>query len=129
MNVSKTLPLALLLLLAGCATPQQACIADATAQLSALDAQIAESKATLARGYAVDKVEVTETRTIFCRGGTEAEPEIDTCQEDFHRLDIRRRPVDLTAEARNLTAMTSLRATLAQAAAPAIAQCRATYPH
>ena len=116
------------LALAACASPQQTCIADATRQIAALDAQIAETRATLARGYAVDRVEVTETRTILCRGGTDEAPEIDTCEEDFHRLDIRRRVVDLPTEARSLDRLTAERARLVRAAAPVIAQCRATYP-
>ena len=48
----RVLPL-LLLALAACATPQEACINRATRELRTLDDLIAEQRATLARGYAV----------------------------------------------------------------------------
>lgn len=50
-------------LLAACASPQQSCIRQAQSELRALDAQIVESEAALARGYRI--TQATEARTTL----------------------------------------------------------------
>ena len=51
------------LAVAGCASPRQACLRAAQAELRALDAQITESEAALARGYRI--TQETEPRTTL----------------------------------------------------------------
>jgi hypothetical protein len=51
------------LVLAGCASPRETCLRAAQAELRALDAQIAESEAALARGYRITPA--TEPRTTL----------------------------------------------------------------
>lgn len=63
------LALALPLLLAACATPQQRCEAQATRDLRIIDGLIAESQATLQRGFAFQTVQNTRPVATFCWGG------------------------------------------------------------
>ena len=61
-------PLVVLVLLAGCGDPRTKCIKDANKDLSVVQELIADTEATIARGYAIQ----TETRTViytdFCFG-------------------------------------------------------------
>ena len=63
------LSLALLLLLAACGTPQQRCEIQATRDLRVVDELIAESEATLRRGYALREEQRTRFGTTICYGG------------------------------------------------------------
>ena len=63
------LPLALPLFLAACATPLERCESQATRDLRVVDALIAESQATLQRGYAFQTVQNTRPTATFCWGG------------------------------------------------------------
>jgi hypothetical protein len=63
------LQIAALLLLTACATPQQRCEIQATRDLRVVDALIAESQATLQRGYALREVERVRFGTTICYGG------------------------------------------------------------
>ena len=58
-----SLALAASVLVAACASPRESCIRAAGAELRALDAQITESEAALARGYRI--TEATEPRTTL----------------------------------------------------------------
>ena len=55
-----------LFLLAACATPQQRCIAQATADTRALEAQIKTTEATIERGYALHRQSIPYTQTRVC---------------------------------------------------------------
>jgi hypothetical protein len=63
------LTLALPLLLAACATPLERCESQATRDLRVVDALIAESQATLRRGYGFQTVQNTRPTATFCWGG------------------------------------------------------------
>lgn len=63
------LALALPLFLAACATPQQRCEIQATRDLRVVDALIAETQATLQRGYALREEQRTRFGTTICYGG------------------------------------------------------------
>jgi hypothetical protein len=63
------LALALPLLLAACATPQERCEIQATRDLRVVNALIAESQATIRRGYALREVQRTRIGTTICYGG------------------------------------------------------------
>ncbi len=60
------LGLAALALLAACATPRQTCLRAAQAELQALDAQIAEVEAALARGYRITPEREPRTTLHIC---------------------------------------------------------------
>jgi hypothetical protein len=64
------LPLAAFLLLTACATPQQRCELRAVQDLRVLDGLIAETQATLQRGYAFQTVQNTRPTATFCWGGS-----------------------------------------------------------
>ena len=62
-------PFALLRVLAACATPQQRSESQATRDLRVVNALIAESQATLRRGYALREETRTRFGTTICYGG------------------------------------------------------------
>jgi hypothetical protein len=63
------LPLAALLVLTACGTPQQRCEIQATRDLRVIDGLIAESQATLQRGYALREEQRSRFGTTICYGG------------------------------------------------------------
>ena len=63
------LAIALPLLLAACATPQQRCEIEATRDLRVVNGLIAETQATLQRGYALREEQRTRIGTSICYGG------------------------------------------------------------
>jgi hypothetical protein len=63
------LPLAAFLLATACATPQQRCEIQATRDLRVVNELIAESQATLRRGYALREEQRTRFGTTICYGG------------------------------------------------------------
>jgi len=65
------LSFAFCLLAAACATPQQRCEIQATRDLRVVNSLIAESQATLRRGYALREEQRTRFGTTICYGGTD----------------------------------------------------------
>jgi hypothetical protein len=63
------LALAVPILLAACATPQQRCEIQATRDLRVMNQLIAESQATLQRGYALREEQRTRVGATICTGG------------------------------------------------------------
>ena len=112
------------LVLAGCATPEQRCINEATRDLRTVNELIAETEANLSRGYAI----VTETdispRLTFCTGYRD-NVGISFCSGN--QLIQRDRPVaiDREAEERKLVDLRGRRAALEVTARRAVAACRA----
>ncbi|MFZ8941043.1 MAG: hypothetical protein ACO3XL_02370 [Gemmobacter sp.] len=126
-----------LLLLTGCATPYETCVASATRDLRVLDGLIAQSEATLARGYAIDSVQVFEARWQRCleppNPATDAEgrplPMVETlCLENVPVTQKRPRAVDLEAERRLLGQLRDKRTEASARAEREIARCRTLYP-
>lgn len=125
--------LLLCLILAACATPQEACINRATREVRTLDRLIDDLRATLARGYAL--VERTEWRNEWqvCEPGT---PATDTtpavppqwCWQREPVTVVDRVPIDPAAERRKLAGLQDRRAEEAARVAPAVAECRALHP-
>lgn len=123
----------LLVLLAACGTPQEQCISRGTRDLQVVDRLIAESEATLARGYAIEEVETLQWRWEVCGydvvetpKGTVTVP--DRCMVQVPTYSNRAVSVDLKAEKDKLGSMKRKRQELAKAAEPLIQQCRAKYP-
>lgn len=121
------LPLALL---AACGTPQEQCIRRATGELRTVERLIAESEATLARGYGFETEERVRWNWVVCDRFTDGTGQYHArmCWEPVR--DTVRRPVaiDPAAEQRKLEGLRAKRAALQRAAEPQIAACRATYP-
>jgi hypothetical protein len=67
--VKLLIALALPLLLVACATPQQRCELQATRDLRVVNELIAETQATLRRGYALREEQRTRVGTSICYGG------------------------------------------------------------
>ncbi|QYK41382.1 MAG: hypothetical protein KF887_18770 [Paracoccaceae bacterium] len=127
--------LSVLLALAACATPQEACIARETRDLRVLDRLIAETEGNLARGYAIEEytVDITVMGTCLEGGGKDETgatlpPIAVSCFQDREVTRTRPKAIDLNAERQKLSSMQAKRAERARAAAPAVASCRAQYP-
>lgn len=114
-----------LTLLNACATPQQQCINTASAQARALQAQIKETQATVARGYAVHKQTVPYTSTNVCY---DKEKQPFLCpQTQFRRIET---PVtvDIAAEKAKLAQLKTRFAKAQRKALSGIETCKKTYP-
>lgn len=131
---AKVVPLALMLGLAACATPREQCIQRETRDLRTVDALIAESEATLRRGYALEETTVWQLAWIPCGGTDPVLPLSDEaaksgmCLEQVPKTVSRPKAVDLTREKRILTDLRSRRSELEKSAAAAIAACQKAYP-
>ncbi len=125
-------------LLAACGTPQEQCIARQTRDLRILERLIAETQGNLDRGFALEEVDVVQTRWVTCTpppppplvegAPTLPEPQPRLCLDDVVETETRAKAIDLSAEAEKLASMKAKRKTLAKAAEPAIAACRNAYP-
>ena len=128
----RVLPL-ILLALAACATPQEACINRETRELRTLDGLIAEQRATLARGYALAERTAWRLDWRICDPGA---PATDTmparpprwCWDQVPVTVTDRVPIDPAAEARKLAGLEARRAEEAALAQTRVSQCRALYP-
>lgn len=131
---AKAAPLTLMLGLAACATPQEQCIQRETRELRTVDALIAESEATLRRGYALEETTVWQLEWIACDGTNPVLPlsdeasESGMCLEQVPKTVSRPKAVDLTKEKRILGDLMSRRSDLEKSAAAAIAACKNAYP-
>jgi hypothetical protein len=124
------LPLAALLALVSCATPQQACINRETRDLRTLDRLIAETQGNIARGFAIEEytVDITVVGTCLESPGPGQPAVAVSCFREREVTRTRPRAIDLNAERAKLASMQAKRAELARAAAPAVASCRAQFP-
>ncbi|MFN7225147.1 MAG: hypothetical protein ACK4MS_14115 [Paracoccaceae bacterium] len=127
--------LVFILLLAGCGTPQERCIARETRDVRVLDRLIAESEGNLKRGYALEEVVVYRDRWVRCPVTASPAPVEGTpppppqlCLDEVRETETRPKSIDLKAEASKLSSMRAKRATVLRAAQPAIAQCKAEFP-
>jgi hypothetical protein len=123
--------LGLAALIAGCSTPRQRCEAQVTHDIAVLDRLIAETEATIARGYAIEVERVPYTQATGCWGwgrppGWGGDPGF--CTRTATRTERREVAVDLDVERAKLASMRDDRARRAAAAGPALAACAARYP-
>lgn len=125
----RMMPVLSLALLTGCLSPQEQCIADATRELRTLRGLASETRANLARGYALEEFQEVEVVRTTCRGENEDGTTFTfECEETETRDRTRRVAIDLNAEARTLDSLEQRIARLEQGAAANVAQCRALYP-
>ena len=121
-----------LLMLAACGTPQERCIARETRDLRVLDRLIAETQGNLQRGYALEEVVIYNDVWVQCPtpapvAGQPA-PAPRLCLEEVSEIETRPKAINLREESEKLLSMQDKRRSLLTAAAPAIDQCRATFP-
>lgn len=125
----KALILLPLLGLAACATPREACISSVSRDLATVNMLIAQSEATLARGYGVEQRQEVTTRPTFCR---EVLPDgtvkTEMCEETSIRTVDVPVAIDLDAERNKLRQLQEQRARLEPATQDAIQQCIAANP-
>lgn len=117
------------LALAACATQQEICIYDAQQESEVLRELIRDTRANLARGYAVRTEQVVETVEKECvvsdgLGGTMT----DTCSEVEVTETIVPVAIDLDAEAAKLESLERRYARERDNLQEEIARCRALYP-
>jgi hypothetical protein len=127
----KRIIIPVLLSLTGCATPQERCINTATRDMQVVDQLIAESMATLARGYALESQTVYRPDFQDCTPRATADypnPKPKMCMVDVPQTITRPKAVDLAAEAAKLNGLEAKSAEQSKAAAAAIAQCHAQFP-
>jgi hypothetical protein len=128
----RPLALALCLLLAACATPRQACLRNATADLAVVDRLIAETEANLNRGFAIDREPYVTSGLEFCLGNAARRQNVGVGFTYCNTVETRYREVpraiDRTAERRKLAELRDTRARLDRQARASIAACEARYP-
>ena len=120
-----------LALLSSCGTPQERCIRSATRDMQIVDRLIAESQATLSRGYALETETIYRSDFQDCTPkATQSQPNPATrmCLVQVPQTITRPKAVDLQAESATLASLEAKRAGQAALAESAIAQCRATFP-
>lgn len=124
--------LLLLLPLAACATPRQACDRAATQDLRVIDALIVETTQNITRGYALEREVVEIPNVQFCYGRRvgrkRGEVGMVLCNDT--RTQVRERPVaiDIAAEEKKLASLKAKRPEVAQRASLALAACALQYP-
>ncbi|MBE0412204.1 hypothetical protein [Yoonia sp.] len=118
-----------LLALAACATPREACINDALRELRVLDRLIIETRANIARGYALEERQDLRTIRRTCTGTT---AEGATFKYRCDKVDTFTRTVpaaiDLNAEQAKLQSLLQRQAQNRAQADQTIAQCIAVHP-
>jgi len=126
--------LALTAALAACATPQERCISSATADLRTLEALIGETRATLARGFALTQEIETDWAWRPC--GPRLPPPAPglppppppMCMVDIPVAVTRPQAVNLDEERAKLESMLRKRDALMKESESLVASCRARFP-
>lgn len=123
-------PLALLLALAACGTPQERCIWQATQELGVVEELLAEVEGNLARGYAWEDYQETTLQWVRCTkpAPPPLPPQQSLCFEPVTVTLQRRVAIDPIAEARKRDGLLAKRNELRRRAEAEIAQCRVLYP-
>jgi sulfatase maturation enzyme AslB (radical SAM superfamily) len=113
------------LILAACLGPQEQCIATATRDLSTLRALIADTRATIERGYVLRRE--VETQEVFTRC-RDHNGKVFACWETVTYESTRAVAVNLDAERAKLASMERKEREQVKAAARDIAACKAQFP-
>lgn len=130
--------LSLVLVLAGCGTPQEQCIARETRDLRVVDKLILETEGNLKRGYAYEDITVFRTVWTTCESAVIAPPAEGApmppptaprlCLDEKEETITRPKAIDLAAEASKLSGLQSKRKDLLSAASRSVAACKKAYP-
>jgi hypothetical protein len=116
------LTLAALALLAACSTPREQCENRAVRDLRVVDRLIAENRAILERGYAIQTVETVRPRMTLCRV---SEDRSEICWVDDIRRSTRPVAVNLNEVRATLASLVDKRAELEVRARAELAACQA----
>lgn len=120
------LPLAVL---AACATPREQCINDVTRDTRVLSSLINETRANLARGYALREQQEVRTVRSTCQGRNEdGTTFVFGCDETQTFTTTRPVAIDLNAEQAKLESLEARFAQAERASNQAVAQCIAVHP-
>ncbi len=126
--------LALAAVVAGCGTPQEQCIRAGTRDLRVVERLIAEAQTNLARGYAYETEEITDTRWVVCDYEDRTLPDGTIrhtpryCLDDVTRSVRKAVAIDPAAEQRKLDGLLARRKALNRDAAATVNGCKAKYP-
>ncbi len=117
------------LLLAACATPQQQCISDANRELSVVNQLVNQTRANVARGFAISEREEIVVRTGTCVGETDEGVEFEVeCEKTDTRTVREPVAIDLNAEKAKLASLEQRQLQLRETVNATVAQCRAQFP-
>lgn len=120
------LPLAIL---AACATPREECINDAIRETRILGSLINETRANLARGYALEERQDVRTRTATCRGSNEDGSDfLFPCNKTETFTTTVPVAIDLNAEQAKLASLEERFVQVEAASNQAVAQCIRVHP-
>ena len=122
------LALPALALLAACGTPQDRCISAVTRDQKVIDGLIAETEGNIARGYAIEETQRTQTTVEICSGFGDDPIDAVFCQVSRPTVERKAVAIDTKAERSKLASLRQKRAELTRATPAAIAQCQARYP-
>ncbi len=113
------------LLMAGCGSPLQNCVANANNDLSVVDGLIAETSENLARGYALERRPAVRTGLELCISPDD--PFLFCTSRD---VTVEEKPVaiDAGSEQAKLRSLQAKRGELAARADLAITQCQVQFP-
>lgn len=117
---------ATVLVVTGCATPQQQCVAGATAEVRFLEEELVERRVNIARGYAIRRETRTEMLPEFCYSPVTQMRFM--CMEPVHTVRESRRPINVTDEQERIAQLERALARERQLADQAVNQCRAQFP-
>ena len=118
-----------LLALAACATPRESCVASARRDLNVVSRLIDETRANLARGYALERRQEIVTIPHRCDGvGPDGSPFTYDCPRTTTRTRQVPVAIDLNAERAKLNSLLERQGQMQRASDAAIRQCLATYP-
>lgn len=127
-NMKRTALILSLFVLAGCANPRQDCIDDATKDLRIVQGLIADTEATLERGYAIQ----TETRTVlytdFCIGTGIRNGHFSFCNRAQPVTSRTPVAVDLSVERKKLLSLKRKEAELKARSANNVQRCELAHP-
>lgn len=118
-----------LLALVACAPQRDRCINDATRDVKIRDSLIAQTRANIDRGFALEQRQELRSRTRLCRFEREDGSTGRRLCEDIDTVTTTTPvTIDIAAEREKLAALEALQNEKRQMANQAIAQCIAAYP-
>lgn len=113
------------LLLAGCATPLERCLMQASTEVRFLEAELTERRMNIARGYAVREERQIQWFPDLCYG---PRGQVFSCMEPVEQVREIRRPINVGDEEERIAQLERSLARDRRTAAQAQAQCRADFP-
>ena len=117
------------LLLAACATPREACVSRVSREVRVMDALIAETRANLARGFAVAEEQEVRTVREVCEGRNADGTTFRFGCDRTETVDVRRPvAIDLDAERAKLASLEERQRQNRLNQQAAVAQCVAANP-